>query len=97
MTYRDSILLEKGDHIDYFYRLCQTTEALKCAYTIVLMGVYWMTEALPLPITSMIPMVGQYIVFTKEFLYKRGALSPDLSIYLTKSFRLAFLCRNVVR
>eukprot|EP00092_Neocalanus_flemingeri_P012001 GFUD01012938.1.p1 GENE.GFUD01012938.1~~GFUD01012938.1.p1 ORF type:complete len:728 (-),score=120.32 GFUD01012938.1:128-2311(-) len=36
----------------------QTLEALKCAYLILLMAVYWMTEALPLPITSMIPMVG---------------------------------------
>ena len=35
----------------------QTGEALKCLYTILLMAVYWMTEALPLPITSMIPMV----------------------------------------
>ena len=35
----------------------QTIEALKCAYLILLMAVYWMTEALPLPITSMIPMV----------------------------------------
>jgi len=36
----------------------QTLEALKCAYLILLMATYWMTEALPLPITSMIPMVG---------------------------------------
>lgn len=34
-----------------------TNEALRCAYTILLMATYWMTEALPLPITSMIPMV----------------------------------------
>ena len=34
-----------------------TVEAMKCAYLILLMAVYWMTEALPLPITSMIPMV----------------------------------------
>jgi len=33
-------------------------EAMKCAYLIVLMATYWMTEAMPLPITSMIPMVG---------------------------------------
>merc|ERR1719394_495760 len=33
-------------------------EALRCAYTILLMAVFWMTEAMPLPITSMIPMVG---------------------------------------
>ena len=32
-------------------------ESLRCAYTILLMAVYWLTEALPLPITSMIPMV----------------------------------------
>ena len=38
----------------------QTLEALKCAYLILLMAVYWMTEALPLPITSMIPMVGKH-------------------------------------
>jgi len=36
----------------------QTGEALSCLYTILLMAVYWMTEALPLPITSMIPMVA---------------------------------------
>jgi len=36
----------------------QTVEAMKCAYLILLMAVFWMTEALPLPITSMIPMVG---------------------------------------
>ena len=36
----------------------QRVEALKCAYLILLMAVYWMTEALPLPITSMLPMVG---------------------------------------
>ena len=32
-------------------------EALRCSYCILLMAVYWLTEALPLPITSMIPMV----------------------------------------
>ena len=38
-------------------KISQTGEALSCLYTILLMAVYWMTEALPLPITSMIPMV----------------------------------------
>ena len=32
-------------------------EALRCSYCILLMAVYWLTEALPLPMTSMIPMV----------------------------------------
>ncbi len=35
----------------------QVAEAMKCAYIILVMAGYWMTEALPLPITSMIPMV----------------------------------------
>ena len=35
-----------------------TVEAMKCAYLILLMAIYWMTEALPLPITSMIPLVS---------------------------------------
>ena len=34
-----------------------TVEAMKCAYLILLMATFWMTEALPLPITSMLPMV----------------------------------------
>ena len=36
---------------------------MKCAYLIVLMATYWMTEAMPLPITSMIPMVTFKMVF----------------------------------
>jgi len=36
----------------------QTEEALKCAYLILLMAIYWLTEALPLPVTSMIPMIA---------------------------------------
>ena len=30
---------------------------MRCAYVVCLMAVYWMTEALPLPVTSLIPMV----------------------------------------
>ena len=38
---------------------------MKCAYLIVLMATYWMTEAMPLPITSMIPMVTRipYVIY----------------------------------
>ena len=45
--------------LEYNYIKCcaQVGEALKCAYTILLMAAYWMTEALPLPITSLMPMV----------------------------------------
>lgn len=32
-------------------------EEMRCAYVVLLMAAYWMTEALPLPITSLIPMV----------------------------------------
>ena len=44
----------------------QLLEAMKCAYLIVLMATYWMTEAMPLPITSMIPMVTifQYVILS---------------------------------
>ena len=40
---------------------------MKCAYLIILMATYWMTEALPLPITSMIPMVGFTPIFILGF------------------------------
>jgi hypothetical protein len=42
----------------------QVTEAMKCAYIILVMAGYWMTEALPLPITSMIPMVRNLRLYT---------------------------------
>jgi di/tricarboxylate transporter len=33
-------------------------EPMVCAYVLLVMAVYWMTEALPLPITSLIPIVA---------------------------------------
>ena len=33
------------------------SEEMRCAYVVLLMAAYWMTEALPLAITSLIPMV----------------------------------------
>merc|ERR1711963_738996 len=33
------------------------SEEMRCAYCVLLMAAYWMTEALPLPITSLMPMV----------------------------------------
>ena len=41
----------------FFSINAESGEALRCAYTILLMAAYWLTEALPLPITSMMPMV----------------------------------------
>ena len=35
-----------------------TGEEMKCAYVVMIMAVYWVTEALPLEVTSLIPMVG---------------------------------------
>jgi len=33
------------------------SEEMRCAYVVLLMAAYWVTEALPLPITSLMPMV----------------------------------------
>jgi di/tricarboxylate transporter len=33
-------------------------EPMVCAYVLLIMSVYWMTETLPLPITSLIPVVA---------------------------------------
>ena len=35
-----------------------TGEEMKCAYVVMIMAVYWVTEALPLEGTSLIPTVG---------------------------------------
>ena len=35
-----------------------TGEEMKCAYVVMIMAIYWVTEALPLEVTSLIPMVG---------------------------------------
>ena len=41
----------------------QEEEALKCGYIILLMILFWLTEALPLPVTAMIPMVSDWKIF----------------------------------
>lgn len=37
--------------------LLNNTPAYRCMYVVLIMAVYWVSEALPLPITSMLPMV----------------------------------------
>uniref|UniRef100_A0A2M4BIC4 Putative na+/dicarboxylate na+/tricarboxylate and phosphate transporter n=1 Tax=Anopheles marajoara TaxID=58244 RepID=A0A2M4BIC4_9DIPT len=37
--------------------LIDTTPAYRCMFVVVLMSLYWVTEALPLPVTSMLPIV----------------------------------------
>lgn len=37
--------------------LCNNTAAMRCLYVVLLMAGYWVFEALPLPVTSLIPMV----------------------------------------
>lgn len=34
-----------------------TTPAYRCMYVVLIMSMYWVTEAIPLPVTSMLPMV----------------------------------------
>lgn len=34
-----------------------TTPAYRCMYVVLIMTMYWVTEAIPLPVTSMLPMV----------------------------------------
>nr|CAD7457828.1 unnamed protein product [Timema tahoe] len=36
--------------------ICQCDEA-KCGFVVIMMSVYWMTEAIPLPVTSLLPVV----------------------------------------
>ena len=35
-----------------------TGEEMRCAYVVMIMAIYWVSEALPLEVTSLIPMVG---------------------------------------
>ena len=35
----------------------QYTQEAKCAYVVLLMGVYWITESLPVGVTAMLPVL----------------------------------------
>ncbi|XP_062550590.1 protein I'm not dead yet-like isoform X2 [Armigeres subalbatus] len=37
--------------------LVESSPAFRCLYVVIVMGLFWVTEALPLPITSMLPIV----------------------------------------
>ena len=39
-----------------FVPLYDGSDAMRCAYVLIIMAAYWMTEPLPLPVTSLIPM-----------------------------------------
>ena len=52
---------------------CFTLQEFKCAYVMVIMAVFWVTEALPLAITSLIP-VALLPILGK--LYSGGKILP---------------------
>jgi di/tricarboxylate transporter len=60
-------------------------EAL-CGYTILIMAIFWMTEALPLPITSLIPVVA----FPLFGILDTGAVCMAYMKVLIKIFRISF-------
>ncbi|KAJ8312230.1 hypothetical protein KUTeg_009603 [Tegillarca granosa] len=64
MTAKISILygdmypaLKLSGYIHVTVRFENTTVVARCAYGLILMAVYWMTEAFPLPVTAMLPLV----------------------------------------
>ena len=61
---------------------------MKCAYLIVLMATYWMTEAMPLPITSMIPMVTKIAFMCVFYFYLREGTPKKKRFFLGKSPKL---------
>jgi len=37
--------------------ICDSVQAAKCAYSVLIIAVYWMTECLPMAVTSILPVV----------------------------------------
>ena len=53
----------------------QLTEIpIRMLYILVLMALYWMTEALPLPITSLIPLAGMIDFTPKQQIFENFAV-----------------------
>nr|XP_045621413.1 protein I'm not dead yet-like isoform X2 [Procambarus clarkii]XP_045621414.1 protein I'm not dead yet-like isoform X2 [Procambarus clarkii] len=83
LPYWRSIVLVLTPIIFSFLPLCWDTSAARCGYVIVIMAVYWMTEALPLAITALIP------VFAFPLL---GVISTgDICIVYMKETNMMFL------
>nr|XP_045591459.1 solute carrier family 13 member 5-like [Procambarus clarkii] len=55
LPYWPSIVLVVTPVVFSFLPLCWDTQAARCGYVIVVMAVYWMTEAVPLAVTALIP------------------------------------------
>nr|XP_045621719.1 solute carrier family 13 member 5-like [Procambarus clarkii] len=83
LPYWRTIVLVLTPIIFSFLPLCWDTSAARCGYVIVIMAVYWMTEALPLAITALIP------VFAFPLL---GVISTgDICIVYMKETNIMFL------
>ncbi|VDM62428.1 unnamed protein product [Angiostrongylus costaricensis] len=51
------LLLKRTEKLKIMVAIVKLSAELRCAYCVCLMGVYWMTETLPLAVTAMIPVV----------------------------------------
>ena len=40
-----------------YINVLQHSQEAKCAYVVLLMGVYWITESLPVAVTAMLPVL----------------------------------------
>lgn len=52
-------------------------EAMKCAYVLLIMAVYWVTEVLPVAITSLIPVAAFPLLGVMSTVGECGLLAAD--------------------
>ncbi len=70
----------------------ETFEAMKCAYVLIIMAVFWVTEALPVAVTSLIPVAAFPLLGIMSTVRTCITLKSSVEAFASCKFAFSFQC-----